>query len=215
MTIANLPQLPLVCLKTADSKDTQQVVRGKPTIIDFWTTKCTRCPDALDKLDQMASDPKYENVQFISICCDQLDGARQIIEKDDDLRWQNVDHYFMSESDKEQAKKELGFKSVPFYVVLDEQGQITQKGNHNAIDFEEVPGVVRPEPVAVQVQPTTTVLEPERCEGGHCLLSCQGEEKMEDDMMDDFALDFQLDFSLMSVKDPPKVDRIFTLEDDF
>jgi hypothetical protein len=33
MTIANLPQLPLVCLKTADSKDTQQVVRGKPTII--------------------------------------------------------------------------------------------------------------------------------------------------------------------------------------
>ena len=33
MTVADLPQLPLVCLRTADSKDTQQVVSGKPTII--------------------------------------------------------------------------------------------------------------------------------------------------------------------------------------
>ena len=111
---------------------------------DFWTTKCTRCPDALDKLDKMAEDPKYENVQFISICCDKLDGARDIIEKDDDLRWQNVSHYFMDQQNKEEAKKILGFKSVPFYVVLDENGEITQLGNHKSIDFEEVPGVVRP-----------------------------------------------------------------------
>ena len=33
MTVADLPQLPLVCLRTADSKDTQQVISGKPTII--------------------------------------------------------------------------------------------------------------------------------------------------------------------------------------
>ena len=156
----------------------------------------------------MASDPKYENVQFISICCDKLDGARQIIEKDDDLRWQNVDHYFMSESDKEQAKKELGFKSVPFYVILDEEGQITQKGNHNAIDFDEVPGVIRPEP-------PTPVLPPEPMNETRTFTFSEGEEKMEDDTMDDFALDFQLDFSLMSFKEPPKVDRIFTLDDDF
>ena len=158
----------------------------------------------------MASDPKYENVQFISICCDQLDGARQIIEKDDDLRWQNVDHYFMSESDKEQAKKELGFKSVPFYVVLDEEGQITQKGNHHAIDFDEVPGVIRPEP-----EPPVVMREPEQTMGEHPSLAFGGEEKVEDDIMDDFALDFQLDFSLMTFKEPPKVDRIFTLDDDF
>ena len=133
MTIA-LPQLPLVCLKTADLKDTEEVVRGKNTVIgkfcrffvptivsqiwllilcfslDFWTTKCTRCPDALDKLDKMANDPKYDDVQFVSICCDKLDGARDIIEKDDDLRWQNVDHYFMDKQDKEEAKKILGFQ---------------------------------------------------------------------------------------------------------
>jgi thiol-disulfide isomerase/thioredoxin len=112
---------------------------------DFWTTKCARCPDALDKLDAMAQDPRYEDVQFISICCDRLDGARDIIEKDDDLRWQNIHHYFMNQEDKETAKKVLGFKQVPFYVVLDEEGNIQQSGNGKQVDFDDVPGVVRPE----------------------------------------------------------------------
>ena len=114
-------------------------------ISDFWTTKCTRCPDALDKLDTMAADPKYKDVQFISIVCDKLDGARHIIEKDDDPRWQNVSHYFMDHHNKEKAKKLLGFKQVPFYVVLDESGAITQSGSSKQVDFDDVPGVIHPE----------------------------------------------------------------------
>ena len=139
----------------------------------------------------MASDPKYENVQFISICCDELDGAREIIEKDDDLRWQNVDHYFMSQSDKEKAKKELGFKSVPFYVVLDKDGTITQKGGPKAIDFDEVPGVVRPQ----------------------VMLPYFEEEKKEAD--EDFCMDFELDFSNQQFKEPPALARVFNMDDDF
>jgi hypothetical protein len=57
---------------------------------DFWNTRGGRCPDALDKLDNMANDPKYENVNCISICCDKLDGAQDIIEKEDDPRWRNM-----------------------------------------------------------------------------------------------------------------------------
>lgn len=93
----------------------------------------------------MAQDPKYQDVQFISICCDKLDGARNIIEKEDDLRWQNMEHYFMSQDDKETAKKLLGFQQVPFYVVLDEEGNIQQSGGGKQVDFEDVPGIVRPE----------------------------------------------------------------------
>lgn len=145
----------------------------------------------MDKLDKMANDPKYDDVQFVSICCDKLDGARDIIEKEDDLRWQNVDHYFMDKQDKEEAKKILGFKSVPFYVVLDESGSITQLGNQRAIDFDEVPGVKRPEP-----EPTPVY---------------HHEEKKEDDLGADFALDF-------SNKQPPapaaaQADRVFVLDD--
>jgi len=174
-----IPTLPLVCSKTADSKNTKQIVKGKNTVIDFWTTRCTQCPEALDKLDDMAQDPKYKDVQFISICCDKLDGARDIIERDDDLRWQNVNHYFMDKEDKETAKKLLGFKQVPFYVVMDENGSITQSGNGRQVDFEEVPGVVRPQPEFESNSPVEILDQ---------------NTNLEDDFSFDFELDFELDF---------------------
>lgn len=172
--------------------------------IDFWTTQCTRCPAALDKLDLMASDPRYENVQFISICCDKLDGAREIIEKNEDLRWQNVDHYFMSQSDKERAKRELGFQSVPFYVVLDERGNITQKGGPKAIDFDDVPGVIRWRHIVEKEEEEIKIVRPEEMK-----------EQPEEEMNDDFGLDFQLDFSHLTFKEPPKLERIFSMDNDF
>lgn len=99
-----------------------------PSMIDFWTTKCVKCPSALDKLNGMAMN--HPDEQFVSICCDSLDGAREILERDDELRWSRVQHFFMSKEDKEAAKKMLGFKQVPFYVVLGEDGQLLEKGNH-------------------------------------------------------------------------------------
>jgi thiol-disulfide isomerase/thioredoxin len=168
-TISSLPELPVVSLQTAESKNTVDAFRGKNTVIgkfcisiffaesdciihhskltfsltDFWTTKCTRCPDALDRLEEMAQDPKYQHVQFVSICCDKLDGAREIIEQEDELRWNHLQHYFMESQHKEQAKQILGFSSVPFYVMLNEDGEITQKGSK--VDFDDVPGVLRPQ----------------------------------------------------------------------
>ena len=97
----------------------------------------------MDKLDNMAQDPRYHNVQFVSICCDKLDGARSIIERDQELRWQNVSHYFMDSFHKEQAKKILGFKTVPFYVVVDSFGDIQQLGSDKVVDFDDIPGVAR------------------------------------------------------------------------
>mmetsp|Transcript_8099 Transcript_8099/g.11664 ORF Transcript_8099/g.11664 Transcript_8099/m.11664 type:complete len:190 (-) Transcript_8099:415-984(-) len=144
-TTMGLPDFPVTCLKTADQKSTATAFQGQNTVIDFWTTRCTRCPDALDKLDAMKNEAKYSNVEFVSVCCDKLDGAREIIEKDDRPRWSNVQHYFMDETTKEEAKQVLGFKSVPFYVVLNEKGEIIQKGNSKQVDFEDIPGIVRPE----------------------------------------------------------------------
>lgn len=119
----------------------------------------------------MAKDPKYKDVQFISICCDKLDGARNIIERDDDLRWQNVNHYFMDKDNKEIAKKLLGFKQVPFYVVMDEHGSITQSGSGRQVDFDEVPGVVPPESESQSLS----------------------ESDGDTDSFDDMGLDFDLD----------------------
>lgn len=95
---------------------------------DFWTTRCTRCPAALDKLNALAS--KYGNeVNFVSICCDKLDGAREIIERDDEKKWQSMNHYFMSHNNKEYCKQALKFAAVPFYVVIKDDVTIVECGN--------------------------------------------------------------------------------------
>ena len=90
----------------------------------------------MDKLDNLAKDPTFEGVNFISICCDKCDGAREILEKNDEPLWQNVNHYYMSQSDKEKAKQILGFSSVPFYVILNKDGDIIQSGNK--VDFDQI-----------------------------------------------------------------------------
>lgn len=126
---------------------------------DFWTTRCTRCPKALDDLNEKAGLEKNESVQFISICCDKLDGAREIIEKfdkaEEETRWNKMEHYFMQESDKEEAKRILGFQAVPFYVILNENGEIEQKGNK--VDFSQFTEPIVEEPVV----PVTPAKKPE------------------------------------------------------
>jgi hypothetical protein len=155
----------------------------------------------------MAQDPKYKDVQFISICCDKLDGARDIIERDDDLRWQNVKHYFMDKNDKETAKRLLGFKQVPFYVVMDEYGSITQSGSGRQVDFDEVPGVVRPE-----------------LDSNESMSDSDGDSEDFGDLGIDFELDFgnklslessETSFSASSTSSPVKVldESIFDLDD--
>jgi hypothetical protein len=61
-----------------------------------------------------------------------------MIEASDAPRWSAIHHYYINEQDKERAKANLGFTSVPFYVVLNDQGEIVQMGNK--IDWESVPG---------------------------------------------------------------------------
>ncbi len=114
------------------------------TSTDFWTTKCTRCPDALDSLDAMATLPEYANVNFTSIVLDECDGARNILEEPDEKqRWSNINHYYLDKDFKEIAKATLGMKQVPFYVVLNEDGEIVQKGSKKQVDFDNIPGMIR------------------------------------------------------------------------
>mmetsp|Transcript_28514 Transcript_28514/g.41954 ORF Transcript_28514/g.41954 Transcript_28514/m.41954 type:complete len:178 (-) Transcript_28514:184-717(-) len=145
MTIDTMPNLPITCLRTADLRDVNQAFVGKSrttkhTVIDFWTTKCTNCPEALDKLDKLATKSEYKlkNVTFASINCDSETGARNIIEEFDTPRWLNVDHYHMETEFKERAKKELGFRQVPFLVVLNERGEIVQKGSPKQVDLTKL-----------------------------------------------------------------------------
>mmetsp|Transcript_6119 Transcript_6119/g.7760 ORF Transcript_6119/g.7760 Transcript_6119/m.7760 type:complete len:170 (+) Transcript_6119:94-603(+) len=154
----HLPDLPLTCLKSAEFKKSSDAFEGKNVVIDFWTTKCERCPDALDNLNNLAALPEYSNVKFTSIVLDECDGARNIIETpSDEPRWNNMQHFYMDKELKEQTKSRLGMKQVPFYVVLNNRGEIVQKGSKKQVDFDDIPGMEK-----VEEETKEEALSPER-----------------------------------------------------
>uniref|UniRef100_A0A6U5LBN3 Thioredoxin domain-containing protein n=1 Tax=Corethron hystrix TaxID=216773 RepID=A0A6U5LBN3_9STRA len=133
------------------------------TVVDFWTTACTRCPEALDHLNGMAATHEYENTFFISICCGSLeegigagcDPAREIRDRAGGLnpRWNDMDgHYHTDVEGKEILKKVFGFRTVPFYAVFSKDGDVLQTGGPKSIDWD----ALRIEPNAVSKKNVTT-----------------------------------------------------------
>lgn len=60
------------------------LTQDKFLVIDFWTSKCVKCPSALDKLNEKAI--KYsENAKFVSIALSQgagsVDMAKDLVEE--------------------------------------------------------------------------------------------------------------------------------------
>ena len=115
-------------------------------ITDFWTTGCTRCPDALHVLNNYAASPSVlsgeSNIAVVSVCCgDTIDSSREILEDSDESpRWKNIHHYHMSHDEKESAKEIFGFKQVPFYIIVNAIGNVIYSGSK--IDLSSVPSYV-------------------------------------------------------------------------
>lgn len=63
-------QLSMTCHETGEKVTMGEVTNESPTMIEFWTTNCGRCPLVLDTLNTMGAVPLYSNINFVSICCD-------------------------------------------------------------------------------------------------------------------------------------------------
>jgi thiol-disulfide isomerase/thioredoxin len=51
---------------------------GKFFVVDFWTTKCVRCPAALDRLNNEA-ETMSDKAIFVSCALSQGDGNKEIV----------------------------------------------------------------------------------------------------------------------------------------
>ena len=125
-----LPDLAVSTL--VNEEDTPEILSlcklrdDKAMVIDFWTTKCTRCPAALEKLNSEAGLAENADIVFVSCALSQGDGNYAVAA---DLvcegSFDEMTHCFMEEAVKEAAKATFGFTSVPFYVVVDQVTKIT------------------------------------------------------------------------------------------
>ena len=96
----------------------------------------------------MTVSETHKDVNIISVClgaADQTgcDPAREILEANSEPRWSNLQHYFAGVEEKEKAKAYYGFAQVPFYVVLNDKGEVVQKGSAKKVDLDAAPGAIR------------------------------------------------------------------------
>jgi thiol-disulfide isomerase/thioredoxin len=137
MTTAIFPNLQVTVLdRTGTKRDLKEFCQGKIMVLDFWHTKCVKCPSALEKLDDVARDfGKEGQVIFVACALSLGEGNKDLVLEMISDSWDNLVHVFMDIDEKEKAKAEFGFNAVPFVLVVDQQGTILGMGDPKAIDY--------------------------------------------------------------------------------
>lgn len=131
----------IACTDLSDGSQTsiQALADGKIAVLDFWTTRCTRCPMAIGKLNEKAAALVYKDkVVFFTVNCDDAVFAKETCE---DEEWDNMTNVFISNEVKEQIKSKWGLTTVPHYTMIDADGKIVQNASQDSatkFDFEAV-----------------------------------------------------------------------------
>ena len=102
---------------------------GKPTMINFWFTKCAPCIDEMPALNKIKE--KYKNdFNFISITFEQKENVEKFLKKHD--------FEFLHLIDAENFINLLGIKSYPLNLFLDKNGVL--KNVEGGIPYEKKEG---------------------------------------------------------------------------
>ncbi|MCV6630099.1 MAG: TlpA family protein disulfide reductase [Flavobacteriaceae bacterium] len=94
-----------------------QALKGKPTWINFWFTRCGPCVDEIPEFNSLAE--KYKGkINFVAISFEK----RRLVEK----FLKNQQYDFLQLVDAKSFIRELGIKAFPKNVFLDSQGRIQE-----------------------------------------------------------------------------------------
>ena len=125
--------------ETASASTLGEFRAGKPLVLDFWHTRCVKCPAAMAMLDAHAK--AHPEIVFaacaLSLGSDTEGTQEQVLELLQD-QYEELKHLYMTFDEKEAAKKQLGFSAVPFCVVFNAEGAIVYKGEPKGIDYATV-----------------------------------------------------------------------------
>ena len=109
---------------------------NKFLVIDFWHTKCTKCPLALEKLDEMSNN--YSNVNFVSCALSLAENDLDVVKDISEDNWDNLMKLYLTIDGKEKAKELFGFKAVPFCVVFSTDGSLIASDDPKNINFDSL-----------------------------------------------------------------------------
>ena len=108
----------------AKLSSSNEVDKGVFVVVDLWTVSCGNCPRALAHLNAFAGKVKEEGVggrevKCVSICLEQSSDDRALAQELlEGAWWNDVTHYYASGETRDSLRALLGFKFVPYYVVV-------------------------------------------------------------------------------------------------
>jgi peroxiredoxin len=109
-------------LKDREQKEvTLTDFKGKPVVLNFWTTYCQGCTTEMDRMKPIF-DKFRDRVSFISISADKdFNKMLHFIDLKTDFVWN-----FLHIGDDYELLKEYDVKSYPLFVLIDQDGNIVQ-----------------------------------------------------------------------------------------
>jgi thiol-disulfide isomerase/thioredoxin len=131
-------QQTLKLLHTGEASSLAAFRAGQPLVLDFWHTRCVRCPEALSKLDKIAGSGKHAGVVFAACALSTGEGSMEATQELLEDEWEDLTHLFMSVDEKELAKSQFGFSAVPFCVVVAADGSVLYTGDPKDISFDSI-----------------------------------------------------------------------------
>jgi peroxiredoxin len=96
-----------------------QLFRGKPVVINFWTTYCEECLNEMDLLKPIY-DRYKDRITFISISADKSFAKMQFfINLKKGYTW-----HFLCTEDQTEILKDYDVRSYPLFLIIDKEGNI-------------------------------------------------------------------------------------------
>ncbi|MBS1593282.1 MAG: TlpA family protein disulfide reductase [Bacteroidetes bacterium] len=94
---------------------------GKVTVLDFWATWCIPCKKELNNISEVYEDwQKKYNVDIVAVSIDDSRSAPKVKPYVDGQRWT----YDVLLDVNQDLKRQLNIQTVPFTLVLDQNGKI-------------------------------------------------------------------------------------------
>lgn len=122
----------------AAKETTFDAVRNdKPLVVDFWNTRCVKCPAALTKMDLLAAD-FVGRVTFAACALSLNSTSEGTLEHVGELvtdAFPNLRQLYMDYETKEKLKVALEFSALPFAAVYDSAGNLVCKGDPMTDEF--------------------------------------------------------------------------------